>query len=373
MLSHSLSRVVVTLTAVMLTIFLVGCGINAPTTSYQGYLSSTDGGSVADGDYAVTYRLYSLATGGTAIYTETGTLTVAAGLFNTSFGSEDLPTDLISQETYLEVEIEGEILTPRQRLQGAPFAWTLVSGSVIAAQEEITRTLVGYDNVGAGLIVGNFLSGTAGGSGIVASTLSTNANAAGIIGASQDGAYGGRFSSENYRGLRTDTNNTSFYTAAFFGGIGIYVEGNCTGCRSAEIVQNVGSAPIAVGEFVAVEGVSVNDKGYPVMQVRQATAPGDVVVGVALGTTSGPVVAKSDGPDILAEDTPAGGYSMIGTVGLFQAKLATGAEVVIGDYLSVGADGAVPLANRDGNGNSLARVMSAPDANGMVWVMLGGQ
>lgn len=373
MLSNASLRVVVTVTSVILAIFLMGCGIDAPTTSYQGYLSDSSGSPVADGSYPVTYRLYNVATGGSALYTESGSITVAGGLFSTSFGSESLPTDIASQEIYLEVEIDGETLTPRQRLQGAPFAWTLVSGSVIAAQEEITRTLVGYENVGAGLIVGNFESGTGGGSGIVASTFSTNANAAGVIGASQDGAYGGRFSSEAYRGLRTDTNNNSFYTAAFFGGIGIYVEGNCTGCRTAEIAQNVGNAPIAPGQFVAVEGVSVNEKGYPVMQVRAATTADDVIVGVAVGSASGPVSATGTGPDVLVENTAAGGYVMLGTVGLFQAQLADGAEVAVGDYLTAGANGATVLATRGESSNSAARVMSAPDANGMVWVMLGGQ
>ncbi len=373
MITNSSLRVVVTIMAVLTTIFMVGCGINAPTTSYQGYLSTASGGAVADGSYPVTYRLFTIASGGSSVYTEAGTLTVENGLFNTSFGGASLPTEVAAQELYLEVEIDGEVLSPRQRLQGAPFAWTLVSGAVIGAQEEITRTLVGYDNVGAGLIVGNFESGTGGGSGIVGSTFSTNANAAGVVGASQDGAYGGRFSTENYRGLRTDTNNASFYTAAFFGGIGIYVEGNCTGCRSAEIAQNVGNAPIAAGEFVAAQGVSVNDKGYPVLEVSRATAPGDVIIGVAIGTVSGPVVADSVGPDVVAGDAQAGGYLMLGTVGLFQAQLAPGAEAAIGDYLTAGTDGAVTLANRGDSGNSLARVMSTPDANGMVWVMLGGQ
>jgi hypothetical protein len=373
MLSNASLRVVVTLTAVMLTIFLVGCGIDAPTTSYQGYLSDSNGSPVADGSYPVTYRLYAVATGGSAVYTENGSITVANGLFSTSFGSESLPTDMAAQELYLEVEIDGETLTPRQRLQGAPFAWTLVSGAVIAAQEPLTRTLVGYDNAGAGLIVGNFESGEYGGHGILGSTFSNNLLAAGVVGVSQENSYGGRFSSENYRGLRTDTNNPDFYTAAFFGGLGIYVDGNCTGCRGAEIAQNVGSTPIAVGEFVAVEGVSVNASGKPVLQVRQATAPNDVVVGVALGTVSGEDVVVSTGPDMTVATTPAGGYVMLGVDGLFQTKLADGAEAAIGDYLTAGADGATVVATRGSADNSSARVMSAPDANGMVWVMLGGQ
>lgn len=373
MLTNSSLRVVVTVMAVITTLFLVACGIDAPTTSYQGYLTSSSGASVPDGSYPVTYRLFGSATGGSSVYTETSTITVDNGLFNTSFGGEDLPTEYAAEELYLEVEIDGEVLSPRQRLQGAPFAWTLVSGSVIAAEEPLTRTLVGYDNAGAGLIVGNFESGEYGGHGILGSTFSNNLLAAGVVGVSQENSYGGRFSSENYRGLRTDTNNPNFYTAAFFGGLGIYVDGNCTGCRGAEIAQNVGSTPIAVGEFVAVEGVSVNASGKPMLQVRQATAPNDVVVGVALGTVSGEDVVVSTGPDMTVATTPAGGYVMLGVDGLFQAKLADGAEVAIGDYLTAGANGAELLANRDGSGNSPARVMSAPNANGMVWVMFGAQ
>jgi hypothetical protein len=374
MLTHSSLRVVVTVMAVITTLFLVGCGIDNPTTSYQGYLTtSSTNARVPDGAYPVTYRFFTSASGGSAVYTESGTLEVENGLFNTSFGGANLPTDVTAQELYLEVEIDGEVLSPRQRLQGAPFAWTLVSGSLIGASEEITRTLVGIDNAGAGLLVGNSLSGTGGGSGIIGSTFSENANAAGVVGVSQAGAYGGRFSTESYRGLRTDTNNTSFYTAAFFGGIGIYVEGNCTGCRSAEVAQNVGSEAIAIGDFVAVEGVATNEAGYPVLQVRRADAPSDVLVGVSVGTASEAVKPDASSPDRVIGNTPAGGYLTVGVSGLFQAKLADGAEVAIGDYLTAGTDGAMVLASRGDSGNSPARVMSAPDANGMVWVMLGGQ
>ena len=61
------------------------------------------------------------------------------------------------------------------------------------------------------------------------------------------------------------------------------------------------------------------------------------------------------------------------TSGLAQARVGAGTTVAIGDYLTAGANGAVVVAERGTVPTTAARVMSAPDTDGLVWVMLGGQ
>jgi len=53
------------------------------TLSYQGVLSDTSGVPKPDGSYTLTFRLYLASSGGSAIWTETKTLNVKNGLFNT--------------------------------------------------------------------------------------------------------------------------------------------------------------------------------------------------------------------------------------------------------------------------------------------------
>ncbi len=58
-----------------------------PLLQYQG--RQTDPGTgepVADGNYTMTFRLYDVASGGSALWTETKDVPVADGLFNTVLG-----------------------------------------------------------------------------------------------------------------------------------------------------------------------------------------------------------------------------------------------------------------------------------------------
>jgi len=84
MKSHSLFIV----TAVILLITSV-CTAQIPRTmSYQGILADTLGNPKPDGSYAITFRLYDVASGGTALWTEVKTLMTKRGLFSTVLGEQ---------------------------------------------------------------------------------------------------------------------------------------------------------------------------------------------------------------------------------------------------------------------------------------------
>jgi len=57
------------------------------TISYQGVLRDDDGNPVPDGAYSVTFRLYDVATHGTALWTETQSISVSGGILNAHLGS----------------------------------------------------------------------------------------------------------------------------------------------------------------------------------------------------------------------------------------------------------------------------------------------
>lgn len=112
--------------------------------NYQGRLTDTAGNPKPDGQYNMTFRLYSVATAGSAVWTETydttNRVTLTGGQFNVQLGSLTAlsPSVFTSQPLYLEIEFptpatatcstagcaaytEGP-MTPRQTLASSAYA-----------------------------------------------------------------------------------------------------------------------------------------------------------------------------------------------------------------------------------------------------------
>ena len=97
--------------------------------NYQGKLTDASDDAVTDGDYDIVFNLYTAATGGTAIWTESHTagsdVTVTNGLFSVMLGSiTSLSTVNFNQTLYLGVTIEADDeMTPRKTLGAVPAAF----------------------------------------------------------------------------------------------------------------------------------------------------------------------------------------------------------------------------------------------------------
>jgi len=139
--------------------------------SYQGRLTDASGKPL-NGSYSFTFRLFDAVTNGTSVYTETETIAVANGLFDTSIGPTTLlanvTPEMLAQPLWLEVTISSETLSPRQRLLGSPYAFTLMPGAVISstfnttipganadAIVKIVNSETGSDSLPALQVVGN--------------------------------------------------------------------------------------------------------------------------------------------------------------------------------------------------------------------------
>lgn len=96
----------------------------------QGQLTDASG-TPLNGSYSVTFRLYDVNSGGTALCEETLALTLEEGLFSTYMFAGDCPID--GRQLYLAVEVgtDGE-MTPRQFIDNVPIAWTLRPGAIIS-------------------------------------------------------------------------------------------------------------------------------------------------------------------------------------------------------------------------------------------------
>jgi len=114
----------------MLLVVLVGC-LFAQTPrllNYQGKLTNTDGVGL-NGDYDITFMLYSVSTGGAPLFSEAHTgvnaVTVTKGLFDVQLGSITAgEIDLqFGEQYYLELMIGAETLIPREKLATSPYAF----------------------------------------------------------------------------------------------------------------------------------------------------------------------------------------------------------------------------------------------------------
>ncbi len=94
------------------------------TVGFEGQLASADGSPVADGDYSITFRLYDVASGGSALWTETQMVTVTDGLYSAQLGSTNpLNATYFEGSRWLGLKVGTDSeMTPRIPISAVPFA-----------------------------------------------------------------------------------------------------------------------------------------------------------------------------------------------------------------------------------------------------------
>ncbi len=96
----------------------------AKKISLQGFLKDANGKAVADGQQAITFKLYTQDAGGTAAWTEDQTINVFGGVYSTHLG-KTVPLENLNwgaSTYYVGVTVQGTELTPRTELTFAPYS-----------------------------------------------------------------------------------------------------------------------------------------------------------------------------------------------------------------------------------------------------------
>ncbi|UCC79281.1 MAG: hypothetical protein JSW64_13560 [Candidatus Zixiibacteriota bacterium] len=89
------------------------------TMTYQGILKDNAGDPVVDSVYSVIFRIFDQESGGSSLWDETLSCTTSAGYFSATFSNVSLPFDA---DYWLELEVDSEILTPRQKINMSAYA-----------------------------------------------------------------------------------------------------------------------------------------------------------------------------------------------------------------------------------------------------------
>ncbi len=334
-------------TALAAVVFVLAFAMSAagdipPFMSYQGVLRDAAGVPVADSTYDITFRLYDVETGGTALWTETQTLPVEGGILNAHLGVVvPLSTLDFMVPYWLGIEIEGEgELAPRTALATVPyaghagFADTCLEGDQdwVIDGDDVYH---GVGNVGVGVaptharfevgtatgMAGDFSSAAAGDTFTLRAT-----NARGTAGAFYSctdptsvplintaifargacGARAGHFYASSAEAIRAETGSTdpalsvetfnTGYSAEFAGGAGVLMDGFTmpTGAASGYVLTSDASG---VGTWQASSG---GDDGDWIFGGVNLIAGNEGYVGVGIMAPTAKLSVETDDPNVEA-------------------------------------------------------------------------
>ncbi|MBI2419226.1 MAG: hypothetical protein HYV28_15260 [Ignavibacteriales bacterium] len=141
------------------------------TLSMQGVLRDATGAAVADGNYAMTFKIYSTPTGGVSLWSETqSAVMVQNGVYNAQLGSVTPFGSLAFNQQYWIGITTGNIeMSPRVTLTAAPYAMGFRGSSNVFG---------GSGNVGIGTLEPATKLTVSGG--VQADTLTSNGNINGV-------------------------------------------------------------------------------------------------------------------------------------------------------------------------------------------------
>jgi len=94
--------------------------------NYQGVLTDPATGNPLSGNFSMVFSIYSVSTGGTALYTETQTVAVSSGTFNVLLGSvTPIPFSVFSGgDRFLGIKVSNDAeMTPRKRIVSVGYSF----------------------------------------------------------------------------------------------------------------------------------------------------------------------------------------------------------------------------------------------------------
>ena len=100
--------------------------------NYQGYLTDLSGTAINDGLYNLTFRLYDVDAGGTAVWTESKGVEVIDGIFSTKLGDTTPLAIPFNQPYWLSIQVEADPeFDPRIELTATAYSFNSLSTETI--------------------------------------------------------------------------------------------------------------------------------------------------------------------------------------------------------------------------------------------------
>lgn len=147
---------------------LVGACAPDRQLGYQAVLTGPSGVPVPNGTYTVNIKFWKTATttnSGDLVYQDTQNVTVTNGILNIAIPDQTAEAGALdpaqfAQPLWVEFTINGQTLSPRQKLLGTPYAFTLVGGSIISLISGQEQPLIASHPERGALTIANSYSST---------------------------------------------------------------------------------------------------------------------------------------------------------------------------------------------------------------------
>lgn len=334
-------------------LLLAACGPDRQL-GYQAVLTSSSGIPVANGNYTVLVKFWNDPTstaGADLIYSDTQTVAVTNGMLNIAIPdlvseADNLDPSDFAQPLWAEITINGETLTPRQKLLGTPYAFSLVGGAgVLVGDDAQAAPLIANAASGQGAFnIGNRTSSSSAGSpgtgGLSVSVLDNTDSY--II----RGCAGGYDCSSSYLEFRVNGNGNVTADGSFTGGGADYAEmikaeGSAAGLEPGDVLvisatQDRAVTKASSANDPALAGVYSTEPGFiggGSMDAQPGYIPVAItgIVPVKVTAANGPI---HRGDLLTTSNIP--GYAMLATNPLFGAvlgkamgELSTGEGVIL--------------------------------------------
>jgi hypothetical protein len=119
------------------------------TIAYQGFLTSNTGVPV-NANMSMVFSLYNVANGGTALWSETQSVTVTNGVYTVVFGNITQITLPFDAQYYLGVKVGTDAeMTPRPPLTAVPYAFRAAKADTATSASTVSGTIAGSQVTGA--------------------------------------------------------------------------------------------------------------------------------------------------------------------------------------------------------------------------------
>ncbi len=247
--------------------------------NYQGRL--INGTNLFNGIATNVFRLYSSSGGTTVLFAQTQVVTVVDGLYSTTIGSDtitpSLQSALASAAVYIEVEVNGAVLSPRERIFQAPYSLS----DVDKTGDTMTGALRINDGAGSNLVITSAGSAVAIGNGADPGTSGT---AVGNLanGSLFGSAFGADAVADNHGAALGDTANGSAFGAA----VGEEAEGTNVGAAMGNLANGIDhGAAMGASSYGYDYGAAV---GFNAAGFQSGAGVGNAANGFDRGAAMGP-------------------------------------------------------------------------------------
>lgn len=128
-------------------------GASATTVNYQGRLADNNGNPLS-GTFPMAFAIYNAPTGGNVLWGPEvhASVTINQGLFSVGLGSltsGGIPTTVWDGDRYLQITVNGDVLSPRELIRSVPIAGMALNAlnAVDADSSAFAKTVVGTGSV----------------------------------------------------------------------------------------------------------------------------------------------------------------------------------------------------------------------------------